>query len=38
MNTLKGKNVKIDEIADKASLLKAEDAEKKNGTSDVESR
>ena len=38
MDTLEGKHVKIEEITDQASLLKAEDGEKKNGTSDVESR
>ena len=38
MEILEGKSVKIEEITDQASLLKAEDGEKKNGTSDVESR
>ena len=38
METLEGKKVKIEEIKDQASLLKAEDGPKKNGTSDVESR
>ena len=38
MKALKEKEVKMEEISDQASLLKAEDGEKKNGTSDVESR
>ena len=38
MTTLEGKSVTIEAITDQANLLKANDGEKKNGTSDVESR
>lgn len=36
--TLQNKKVAVEEIEDLADLLRAEDGEKKNGTSDVESR
>ena len=38
MEMLEGKKTTIEEIEDQAVLLKEEDGEKKNGTSDVESR
>ena len=38
MEMLEGKHDHIEEIAEQASYLKTKDGEKKNGTSDVESR
>ena len=38
METLEGKSVVIQDISEQATVLKEEDGEKKNGTSDVQSR
>ena len=38
MKVLEGKKDHIDDISEQAVVLKKEDAQKKNGTTDVESR